>query len=48
MSGTDTSKATELREEGIETELVRITGERSREDCRRYARESGCVLVVEL
>ncbi len=41
-------KATELREEGIETELVRITGERSREDCRRYARESGCVLVVEL
>ncbi len=41
-------KATELRGEGIETELVYINEKRTREECRRYAQESQCVLVVEL
>ena len=41
-------RATELRSEGIETELVHITEKRTREECRKYAEESQCVLVVEL
>ena len=41
-------KATELRGEGIETELVYINEKRTREECRRYAQVSQCVLVVEL
>jgi hypothetical protein len=42
------AKALELRGKGIETELVRITAGRSREDCRAYARAASCTLVVEL
>lgn len=40
------SKASELRGKGIEVELVRITEKRTREDCRKYAKN--CTLVVEL
>ena len=41
-------KASELRGKGIEVELVRITANRTREDCRNYAKAADCVLVVEL
>lgn len=41
-------KASELRGKGIEVELVRITKNRTREDCRKYAKSADCVLVVEL
>lgn len=41
-------KASELRNKGIHVELVRITENRSREDCRSYAKNANCVLVVEL
>lgn len=41
-------KASELRGRGIEVELVRITKNRTREDCREYAKAASCVLVVEL
>ncbi len=41
-------KASELRGRGIDVELVRITAQRSREDCRNYAKNENCVLVVEL
>lgn len=41
-------KASELRGKGIEVELVRITKKRTREDCRNYAKDANCVLVVEL
>lgn len=41
-------KASELRGKGIDVELVRITENRSREDCRHYAENAKCVLVVEL
>lgn len=42
------TKASELRGKGIDTELVRVTEKRSREDCREYARAESCTLVVEL
>ena len=42
------AKASELRGKGIDVELVRITEKRTREDCRNYAREASCTLVVEL
>ena len=42
------AKASELRGKGIDVELVRITGERTREDCRNYAKDQKCTLVVEL
>ena len=41
-------KASELRGKGIDVELVRITGDRTREDCRNYAKDQKCTLVVEL
>ena len=41
-------KASELRSKGIDVELVRVTENRSREDCRNYAENANCVLVVEL
>ena len=41
-------KASELRGKGIDVELVRITPQRTREDCRNYARAVSCTLVVEL
>ena len=41
-------RASELRDKNISVELVRITEERTREDCKRYAEKSGCMLVVEL
>lgn len=41
-------KASELRTRGIDVELVRITADRKREDCRTYAENANCVLVVEL
>ncbi len=41
-------KASELRAKGIDVELVRITKNRTREDCRNYAKAADCVLVVEL
>lgn len=41
-------KASELRRKGIETELVRITENRTRQDCRAYAEAADCMLVVEL
>lgn len=41
-------KASELRQKQIAVELVRITPDRTREDCRKYANDSGCVLIVEL
>lgn len=41
-------KASELRRDGIDVELVRITDTRTREDCRAYAEASSCVLVVEM
>lgn len=40
------TKASELRGKGIEVELVRITENRTRKDCRDYAKN--CTLVVEL
>jgi ATP phosphoribosyltransferase regulatory subunit len=42
------AKASELRGKGIDVELVRITGSRTREDCRNYAKAESCTLVVEL
>lgn len=42
------AKATELRGKGIDTELVRVTPGRTREDCRNYAKAKSCTLVVEL
>lgn len=42
------TKAQELREKNIEVELVRITEGRTRERCRKYAHDAGCVLTVEL
>jgi ATP phosphoribosyltransferase regulatory subunit len=42
------AKASELRGKGIDTELVRVTDERSREDCRNYAKAASCTLVVEV
>ncbi|MDO4322049.1 MAG: ATP phosphoribosyltransferase regulatory subunit [Lachnospiraceae bacterium] len=42
------AKASELRGKGIDVELVRVTGQRTREDCRNYARAKSCTLVVEL
>lgn len=42
------AKASELRGKGIDTELVRVTEHRTREDCREYARAESCTLVVEL
>lgn len=41
-------RAMELRKKHTDVELVRVTADRSREDCRKYAKESGCMLVVEL
>ena len=41
-------RASELRSRGIDVELVRITPERTREDCRAYAKAEDCMLVVEL
>lgn len=41
-------RAMELRKKHTDVELVRVTAERSREECRKYAKESGCMLVVEL
>lgn len=41
-------RARELRAKGIEVELVRITENRTREDCRAYADAAACALVVEL
>ncbi len=41
-------KACELRGKEIEVELVRITEKRTREMCRKYAQDAGCVLTVEL
>ncbi|MFR8548323.1 MAG: ATP phosphoribosyltransferase regulatory subunit [Lachnospiraceae bacterium] len=40
------TKASSLRSQGIEVELVRITEDRTREKCRNYAKN--CTLVVEL
>lgn len=41
-------KASELRRDGIDVELVRITDTRTREDCLAYAKAASCVLVVEM
>ncbi len=41
-------KASELRGKGIDVELVRVTPQRTREDCRNYAKAVSCTLVVEL
>lgn len=41
-------KASELRGRGMDVELVRITEQRSHEDCRNYAEAEDCVLVVEV
>lgn len=42
------AKASELRGKGINVELVRVTEQRTREECRNYARARSCTLVVEL
>lgn len=41
-------KASDLRRDGIDVELVRITENRTREDCLAYAKEMSCVLVTEI
>lgn len=42
------SRASELRRDGIDVELIRISETRTREACLTYAKEASCVLVVEL
>lgn len=42
------AKASQLRQKGIDVELVRVSAERSRTDCRAYAKAQNCTLVVEL
>lgn len=42
------AKASQLRQKGIDVELVRVSAERSRADCRAYAKAQNCTLVVEL
>ncbi|MCC8067171.1 MAG: ATP phosphoribosyltransferase regulatory subunit [Clostridiales bacterium] len=42
------ARASALRQKGIQVELVRITGERTREECRQYATDAACELTVEL
>jgi ATP phosphoribosyltransferase regulatory subunit len=42
------TKASELRRDGIDVELVRVTKERTREQCLAYAKDASCVLVVEI
>ncbi|MCD7819484.1 MAG: ATP phosphoribosyltransferase regulatory subunit [Lachnospiraceae bacterium] len=41
-------RASNLRGKGIDVELVRITEQRSREECREYAKSMSCELTVEL
>lgn len=41
-------KASELRRDGIDVELVRISETRTKEACLAYAKEASCVLVVEI
>lgn len=41
-------RAKKLREEGNDVGLLRITEERTREDCLAYARAEGCRNVIEL
>ncbi|MCD7736639.1 MAG: ATP phosphoribosyltransferase regulatory subunit, partial [Lachnospiraceae bacterium] len=41
-------QASALRKKGVNVELVRITEQRSREDCKRYAQASSCEMTMEL
>ncbi|MCC8106625.1 MAG: ATP phosphoribosyltransferase regulatory subunit [Clostridiales bacterium] len=41
-------KAAELRKLGTDAELVRVTTERTREDCRNYAGTLDCAKIIEL
>lgn len=41
-------RASELRAQGVNVELCRVTEQRSREECLEYARASSCEMTVEL